>query len=75
MHIDLGSQFALYRPGGYEVRPSDPECFADSQQSCSVRSTNVYEEKSLGIYHDEDDDVEEGFEIVAQLDDLRAICQ
>jgi len=28
----------------------------------SVRSTNVYEEQSLGIYHDDEDEGEEGFE-------------
>ena len=28
----------------------------------SVRSTNVYEEQSLGIFHDIEDEIEEGFE-------------
>lgn len=27
-----------------------------------MRSTNVYEEQSLGIYHDDEDEGEEGFE-------------
>ncbi|KAF8806550.1 TrkH-domain-containing protein [Phlegmacium glaucopus] len=32
--------------------------------SCvSVRSTNVYEEQSLGVFHDEEEEAEEGFEI------------
>ena len=28
----------------------------------SVRSTNVYEEQSLGIFHNDEDETEEGFE-------------
>jgi len=33
-----------------------------SQVLISVRSTNVYEEKSLGVFADEDDNLEEKFQ-------------